>query len=217
LTSMANKTDALAIRAHGTDPQFLIEKITREKIYSSTFWKEECFGLNASTLIDKAVKLQYVCGLHGTFRLPSPFLCLALKMLQLSPERDITLEFINQEQFKYVRILGAFYLRLVGNSVEVFRHLEPLYEDFRKIRVRIHDGFEITHVDEIVEKLLWDEDLFDTKLPRLANRTTLISTRQLPKRVSPLSDELEELMKEEEIRMKASAEKNEADSKNGEA
>ena len=34
---MANKTDVAAYHTHGTDPQYLIEKITREKIYDSNY------------------------------------------------------------------------------------------------------------------------------------------------------------------------------------
>jgi pre-mRNA-splicing factor 38A len=39
-------------------------------------------------------------------------------MLQIQPEKDIVIEFIKQDEFKYVRCLGAMYLRLTGNSVE---------------------------------------------------------------------------------------------------
>jgi len=41
---MANVTDPLARSVHGKDPQNLIEYITRQKIYDSLYWKEECFG-----------------------------------------------------------------------------------------------------------------------------------------------------------------------------
>lgn len=34
----------------------LIEKIIRNKIYNSAYFKEHCFGLNADTLIDKGKK-----------------------------------------------------------------------------------------------------------------------------------------------------------------
>ena len=42
-------------------------------------------------------------------------MCLVLKMLQIQPEKAIVIEFITQDHYKYVRALGAFYLRLVGN------------------------------------------------------------------------------------------------------
>lgn len=59
-----------------------------------------------------------------------------LKLLQLQPELDIVIEFIRNEDFKYLRVLGAFYMRLIGKPEDIFRHLEPLYEDYRKIAYR---------------------------------------------------------------------------------
>ena len=55
---------------------------------------------------------------------------------------------------RYVRVLGAFYLRLVGRGSDIYQYLEPLYNDYRKIRTRKVIGWEITHVDEIIEELL---------------------------------------------------------------
>jgi len=42
---MANRTDPTARSVHGTNPQNLVEKILRSKIYQNTYWKEQCFGL----------------------------------------------------------------------------------------------------------------------------------------------------------------------------
>ena len=41
--------------------QNLIEYISRQKIYDSVYWKQECFGLSAERLVDKAVELKEVC------------------------------------------------------------------------------------------------------------------------------------------------------------
>ena len=59
---MANRTDPLARSVHGTNPQNLVEKITRSKIYGSLYWKEQCFALTAETIIDKAVELDHFGG-----------------------------------------------------------------------------------------------------------------------------------------------------------
>jgi pre-mRNA-splicing factor 38A len=56
---MANKTLSSVQTIHGTNPQFLIEKIIRGRIYDSPYWKEHCFGLNEETLVDKAMELKY--------------------------------------------------------------------------------------------------------------------------------------------------------------
>lgn len=44
---MANRTVKDARNVHGTNPQYLIEKIIRSRIYDSKYWKEQCFALTA--------------------------------------------------------------------------------------------------------------------------------------------------------------------------
>lgn len=95
-----NTTDPLAATVHGTNPQYLLEKITRLKIYATLFWKEFCFGLTAEALVDRAMELQYFGGSYGGNSKPTHFLCLVLKMLQLQPEKEIVIEFIKNEDFK---------------------------------------------------------------------------------------------------------------------
>merc|ERR1712054_726227 len=109
----------------GTDPQNNIEYIVRKRIYESMYWKEFCFGLSAETLIDNAVELNCVGGTVGGYRRPTNFICLVLKMLQIQPQKEVYFELILNEDYKYVRILGAFYLRLVGKGAEIYRYLEP--------------------------------------------------------------------------------------------
>lgn len=47
---------------------------------------------------------------------------------------------------------GAFYLRLVGRALDIYQYLEPLLNDYRKIRERCLDGkYRITHVDEVCD------------------------------------------------------------------
>jgi pre-mRNA-splicing factor 38A len=120
---------------HGRHPQFLIEKIIRSRIFESAYWKEHCFALSSATVLDKAVELKNIGGCYSNQR-PTEFLCLTLKLLQLQPEKEILLEFIKNEDFKYVRALGAYYLRLIGNAVEIYQYLEPLLYDYRKLKYR---------------------------------------------------------------------------------
>lgn len=100
---MANATDPSALSVHGVNPQHLIEKIMRNRIYASVYWKEQCFGLTSETLVDKAIELAYFGGTFGGNQQPTPFLCLLLKMLQLQPEIEVVREFIQNEEYKYVR------------------------------------------------------------------------------------------------------------------
>ena len=165
---MANRTVKDAQTIKGTNPQYLVEKIIRTRIYDCKYWKEECFALTgryppvlvvqpfpflsqcekplasfyfpAELLVDKAMELRYVAGTYAGNIKPSPFLCLTLKMLQIQPEKDIIIEFIKSEDYKYVRALGAFYLRLTGSSLDCYKYLEPLLNDYRKIRMQNRDG-----------------------------------------------------------------------------
>ncbi|CAG9568631.1 unnamed protein product [Danaus chrysippus] len=209
---MANRTvkDAKSIR--GTNPQYLIEKIIRSRIYDSKYWKEECFALTAELLVDKAMELRYVGGVHGGFIYPTPFLCLVLKMLQIQPEKDIVVEFIKNEEFKYVRALGAFYMRITGSSLDCYKYLEPLYNDNRKLRRQNREGqFEIVHVDEFIDELLREERLCDVILPRIQKRHILEENNELEPKISALDDDLDEEMPSDEEPVDVEAKENKRD------
>lgn len=190
---MANVTDPLARAVHGTNPQNLIEYITRQKIYDSLYWKEECFGLSASDVATKASDLQAMGGSYGGNNKPTRFLCLALKLLQIQPEEGIVEEFLQNEDFKYVRALGAFYLRLTGRPAEIYELIEPLYNDFRKLRFRESTGWKITYMDEVADELLNSDRYCGIALPHLPKRAVLESAGYLdgPRRSAlvPLIDE----------------------------
>ncbi|KAL3793458.1 hypothetical protein ACHAW5_001633 [Stephanodiscus triporus] len=190
---MANVTDPLARSVHGTNPQNLIEYITRQKIYDSLYWKEECFGLSASDVASKATELRAIGGSYGGNNRPTRFLCLALKLLQIQPEDGIITSFIENEDFKYVRALGAFYLRLTGRPSDIYEHIEPLYNDFRKLRTRESSGWNVSHVDEFAHELLTSDRCCGIALPHLPNRDVLVSSGYLdgPRRsaLAPLIEE----------------------------
>ncbi|KAK2145922.1 hypothetical protein LSH36_647g01007 [Paralvinella palmiformis] len=191
---MANRTVKDAQSIKGTNPQYLIEKITRTRIYESKYWKEQCFALTAELVVDRAMELRYVGGVYGGNVKPTPFLCLLLKMLQIQPEKDIVIYFITQQDYKYTRALGAIYLRLTGSSMDCYKYLEPLLLDYRKIRVMDKDGaFQLSHMDEFIDGLLHEERMCDIILPRIQKRQVLEETNQLEPRVSALDDDLEEM------------------------
>uniref|UniRef100_A0A182XNZ9 Pre-mRNA-splicing factor 38 n=1 Tax=Anopheles quadriannulatus TaxID=34691 RepID=A0A182XNZ9_ANOQN len=196
---MANRTVKDAKNVHGTNPQYLIEKIIRSRIYDSKYWKEQCFALTAELLVDKAMELRFVGGVFGGNIKPTPFLCLTLKMLQIQPEKDIVVEFIKNEEFKYVRALGAFYLRLTGSSLDCYKYLEPLYNDNRKLRKQNRMGaYELIHMDEFIDELLREERVCDIILPRIQKRHVLEENNELEPKVSALEDDLDEEMPSED-------------------
>lgn len=190
---MANVTDPLARAIHGTNPQNLIEYITRQRIYDSQYWKEHCFGLSAADVTEKAaLHLQAIGGSYGGNSKPTRFLCLVLKMLQIQPEDGIVDELISNEEFKYVRALGAFYLRLTGRPAEIYEKIEPLYNDYRKLKHRNPSDWKIVHMDEFADELLREERVCGIALPRLPKRETLVEAGYLEgPRVSAIQELLQ--------------------------
>jgi pre-mRNA-splicing factor 38A len=76
--------------------------------------------------------------------------------------------------------LGAFYLRLTAKDADIYTYLEPLLNDYRKVRIRgVDGGYTITHVDEIVDSLLHDTSCFDVALPRIIARSHLVDAGKL--------------------------------------
>jgi pre-mRNA-splicing factor 38A len=137
---MANRTDTSAKHIHGMNPQYILETILRNKIYNSMYWKEKCFALTSETIIDKAIELKYIGGTVGGNKTPTDFMCLVLKLLQIQPDKDIIIEYLNNKDYKYLSALAAYYVRLTSKAKDVYLDLEPLYVDYRKLRVRNPDG-----------------------------------------------------------------------------
>jgi len=120
---------------HGTEPVYLIDKILRTRIYDSLYWKSACFSLSAATLLVRAHKIAHIGGFWGN-NTPTQFISLILKLLSIQPETEIILEYIKQPDFKYIRALGAFYIRMTMGHTQVYNYLEPLLIDYRKLRYR---------------------------------------------------------------------------------
>ncbi|KAG8683972.1 hypothetical protein FRC09_015692, partial [Ceratobasidium sp. 395] len=184
---MANTTVKGALHIHGQNPQFLVEKVIRTRIWESEYWKEQCFALTAESLIDKALELNTIGGVYGNQR-PTHFICLLLKLLQIQPEKEILIEYLMADEFKYLRALAAMYIRMTFPPVEVFELLEPLLKDYRKLRLRNMGGYQLTYMDEFVDQLLTEERVCDTILPRLTKREVLEETEGLAPRSSALLD-----------------------------
>jgi pre-mRNA-splicing factor 38A len=170
----------------GVNPATLIETAVRDRITDSLYWKESCFGLNAATLLDRAVEMSYIGGTYGVGMKPTPFICLAFKLLTLVPEKEIVLEYLGRggEEWKYLRALAAFYVRLTFDSVD--RVLEPFLEDKRKLRRRRKEGYTLTYMDEFMDELLIKDRVCGTSLWKLPARQILEDEGRLEERVSPM-------------------------------
>ena len=68
------------------------------------------------------------------------FLCTVVMLTWTCFSSSFLLNFNIISFFVWVQILGAFYLHLTGTNVDVYRYLEPLYNDYRKVRRKLPEG-----------------------------------------------------------------------------
>ena len=113
-----------------------------------------------------------------------------------------------------MRALGAFYMRLIATSTELYKYLEPLYVDYRKMKRMTKDAkFQLIHVDEFIDELLHGERVCDITLPRIQKRYVLEELNELEARVSALDvdfmDEVES--SEDEASEAASSDSDQSD------
>jgi pre-mRNA-splicing factor 38A len=185
---------------HGANPALLFEKAVRERIVDDMYFQDQCFGLNEASLCDRAVRLTSLGGTYGSVGRPTPFLCLAFKMCQMVPGKEVVETYLNWRgedededeegqkedggegseekkekdgEFKYLRALAAFYIRLAWEPVQVYKALEPLLKDYRKLKRRMRDGYVLTYMDQFVDDLLTKERVCATSLQKLPKRETL--------------------------------------------
>jgi pre-mRNA-splicing factor 38A len=182
---------------HNDNPLKILSKPVRDRILDSYYWKEQCFGLNAATLLDRALEITYIGGTYGAAQKPSPFLCLLFKMLQITPSREIVMFYLEKvgEEFKYLRALAALYVRLTfEKDEEIFLVLERFLADKRKLRRRGREGWRLTYVDEWVDALLVPTGrVCAVVLPVIKSRGFLEDEDRLEERVSPLGEEIGDL------------------------
>lgn len=65
---MANRTVKDAHSVKGTNPQYLVEKIIRTRIYECRYWKEECFALTGNQFEQCALKPKTCPRLFGIIK-----------------------------------------------------------------------------------------------------------------------------------------------------
>jgi pre-mRNA-splicing factor 38A len=181
---------------NGLNPATIMEKPVRERIIDSYFWKESCFALNEADVVSRVVDhVTFIGGTYGDAQRPSPFLCLAFKLLQLGPGDDVVREYLEYggEKFKYLRALAVFYVRMTRQAKDVYLFLEPYLEDRRKLKRRTRMGNSLTFMDQFVDDLLTKERVCATSLWKMPSREVLEDLEVLEPRASPLGD-IEDLL-----------------------
>ncbi|ERS98153.1 hypothetical protein HMPREF1624_04934 [Sporothrix schenckii ATCC 58251] len=191
---------SVSVAPNGLNPATIMEKAVRERIVDSYFWKEQCFGVNEADIVDRVVEhVSCIGGTTGTTQKPTPFLCLALKLLQLAPDDAILQAYLSQggDKFKYLRALALFYIRLTRPAADVYTTLEPYLADRRKLRRKGRAGTQLTFVDEFVDDLLVKTRVCATSLWKLPQREDLEDLGKLEPRVSALGD-IDDILDEDE-------------------
>lgn len=176
---------------NGENPSKIMEKAVIDRIVESFYWKEQCFALNEASIVDRVVEhVTFIGGTYGSAQKPTPFLCLALKLLQLAPAPDVIDTYLSYggERFKYLRALALFYVRMTQRPVDVYRTLEPFLVDRRKLRRKARAGTSLTYVDAFVDDLLVKTRVCGTSFRELPKRTDLVDLGELEERESPLGD-----------------------------
>lgn len=184
---------------NGLNPATIMEKAVRDRIVNSYFYQEQCFAVNEADIVDRVVDhVTFIGGTYGQFQKPTPFLCLAFKLLQLAPSDAILDEYLQfgGDKFKYLRALAVFYIRLTRQDKDVYERLEPFLEDRRKLRRKGRAGATLTYMDEFVDDLLTKDRVCATSLWKMRKRDILEDLELLEPRVSPLGD-IEDLLDEE--------------------
>lgn len=146
---------------NGINSMLLIEKIVRERVFDSLYWKQYCFNINAATILDRCLELNCVGAMENSGR-PFPFVCLLVKLVQLNPQRSIIEFYVSQFRFKYLKLLALVYVRLVYKDSE---YLKVHLVDYRKIRLFENGVFSLTYMDECVDRLLNDKFFIGLTLP----------------------------------------------------
>lgn len=109
------------------------------------------------------------------------------------------LEYLHQTDFKYLSALAAFYVRLTFEAKDVYKTLEPLLADYRKLRRRTREGaYALTYMDQFVDDLLTKDRVCGTSLRKLPQRTVLEDLEVLEVRISPLGEELDGIDEDDE-------------------
>ncbi|TVY52803.1 Pre-mRNA-splicing factor 38A, partial [Lachnellula suecica] len=175
-----------SLAPNGLNPATIMEKPVRERIIDSYFYKESCFALNEADIVSRVVEhVTFIGGTYGDAQRPSPFLCLAFKLLALAPNNDILMEYLDYggEKFKYLRALACFYIRMTRQAKDVYKMLEPYLEDRRKLKRRTRMGSSLTFVDQFVDDLLTKERVCATSLWKMPAREVLEDLEVLEPRV----------------------------------
>jgi hypothetical protein len=185
--------------------EFVFSPILLNYVVNCRYWKERAFALNELSLIDRIMSDVTCVGIvYGAQNKPTPFFCLLVKLVQMKPELESVRHLITvtdgpctddpakRRDLRYVRVLGALYLRLTQPaSPAVYTLLEGLYADRRQVNVVFPSGeADSLPMDVLAEWLLAQKSqtLLGLTLPLLVRRAVHETRRKLKPYESFLTD-----------------------------
>ncbi|CUI12707.1 Hypothetical protein, putative [Bodo saltans] len=143
-----------------------IQPQQQQRILRSQLWLQ-VVGKPLMWVIERGIDLERVGCVYGRgdVVLPDLFICLVARLLQILPKPELVLAMVRQEEHKYLRILGAVVVRLIGNQTMSNVTMEICFEDYRNIRVRGSDGnVSVEPLDKLCESLFFGSDQPDEPL-----------------------------------------------------
>jgi len=156
-----------------------------KRIKKSYFWKIYLESIEFEKWLLMALNLSSIGCFLKNGKYPTKFICLVIKLHEFKPSFSMIKEFIKNDSNLIIRLLGAFYIRLYYRPLLIYKLLEPLYYDYRRVPVQIdHSKTKMICVDIIIDSLLNKTYVMGIKLNSLVKRNIfekhkLLSTNYL--------------------------------------
>nr|BAS01841.1 mRNA splicing factor PRP38 [Amorphochlora amoebiformis] len=143
-----------------------------KRILNSYYWKIKCTNLDLESVLRELFVLKSVGLFIDNDNHVHPFLCLLFKFILLKPSPSF-IEFLlrmKNPAFQ-IKTLGIFYVRLVYDSITIYKALEPLYYSFGRIAIKIKSKYiKMITYDELIYKLLYSRKFMGVNLPVITKR-----------------------------------------------
>jgi hypothetical protein len=108
-------------------------------------------------LVERAIDLERVGFLSGQMQVVDLFGCVVVRLLQILPSPDVVLAMLRQDIHKYLRMVAAVVIRLIGNADMLKEAIAICFEDFRNIRIRqVDSSLAIVPLDQLCETLFFE-------------------------------------------------------------
>ena len=158
------------------------------KVFQSKDWIQNISNASFKELWEMSESLHSIGSIYGEEQIPTRFLMIIMKFLQLSPYVDTILPTLSSTP-KYVQALLLLYVRMTASPLLTYQTLEPYYSQYHPLQVRSKSGeLHTLYLDEWVDQLLLQSTVLGYYLPKLPPRSQFHHQLSLI-RPSPLFNE----------------------------